>query len=79
VKGAVAARLSTLLLTQPQRRGLLGMPLQPRLRSKPTGGYLYWTQSRAQRGIARIAAVVQLLGESVDRYVWESSTETLSV
>jgi glucose/arabinose dehydrogenase len=57
-------------------RGLLGIALQPNF-AQTHGVYLYWTQSKSGT-VSADPADVPLLGNRVDRYVWDPSTQTLT-
>src|ERR687887_524971 len=57
-------------------RGLLGIALQPNF-AQTHGVYLYWTQSQSGT-VSSAPADVPLLGNRVDRYVWDPSTRTLT-
>ena len=56
-------------------RGLLGIALHPGFPGNP-GVYLYWTESSTGADSANLADVA-LLGNRVDRFVWNGSTLTL--
>jgi glucose/arabinose dehydrogenase len=53
-------------------RGLLGIALHPNFPANP-GVYLYWTESSTGADSAELADV-PLLGNRVDRFVWNGST-----
>ena len=53
-------------------RGLLGIALHPQFPVNP-GVYLYWTQTNSGVDNANLADV-PLLGNRVDRFVWNGST-----
>jgi glucose/arabinose dehydrogenase len=55
-------------------RGLLGIALHPDFPANP-GVYLYWTESSTETDSA-VLAEVPLLGNRVDRFVWNGSTLT---
>jgi glucose/arabinose dehydrogenase len=55
-------------------RGLLGIALHPGFPSNP-GVYLYWTESTTGADTANLANV-PLLGNRVDRYIWNGSSLT---
>src|SRR5205085_11807564 len=71
-----ATTLLTLPVNSASERGLLGIALQPNF-SKTHGVYLYWTQSKSGTVTADIADV-PVLGNRVDRYVWNPSAGTLT-
>src|SRR6266581_1236585 len=56
-------------------RGLLGIALHPSFPAIPSV-YLYWTESSTGADSANLAEVL-LLGNRVDRFVWNGSTLTL--
>src|SRR5205807_4086780 len=56
--------------------GLLGIALQPDFASTH-GVYLYWTESSTGLDSSNLADV-PLLGNRVDRYLWNANTQTLS-
>src|ERR671934_194047 len=66
----------TLPVNSFSERGLLGIALQPNF-TQTHGVYLYWTQSQSGT-VSSDAADVPLLGNRVDRYVWDPSTQTLT-
>jgi aldose sugar dehydrogenase len=72
--GAVAGTVLDLAVNSNSERGLLGMALHPRFKQKPYV-YLYHTESSTGVDTA-VAAEVPLLGNRVDRFVWDGSTLT---
>jgi glucose/arabinose dehydrogenase len=56
-------------------RGLLGIALHPSFPANPSV-YLYWTESSTGADSANLADVA-LLGNRVDRFIWNGSTLTL--
>ncbi len=74
--GAVAGTALDLAVNSASERGLLGIALQPDFASTH-GVYLYWTQSSTGADSAHLADV-PLLGNRVDRYVWNPATQTLT-
>lgn len=57
-------------------RGLMGIALHPNFPTNP-GVYLYWTESST--GVdTNVAANTPLLGNRVDRFVWNGTTGTLA-
>src|SRR6266853_2039510 len=58
-------------------RGLLGIALHPDFPANP-GVYLYWTESSTGADSANLADV-PLLGNRVDRFVWNAATQTLAM
>jgi uncharacterized protein (TIGR03118 family) len=75
VNGSVHTVL-TLPVNSFSERGLLGIALQPNF-AQTHGVYLYWTQSQSGT-VSSAPADVPLLGNRVDRYVWDPSTQTLT-
>jgi len=75
VNGSVRTVL-TLPVNSASERGLLGIALQPDF-TQTHGVYLYWTQS--QSGVVSDDITdVPLLGNRVDRYVWDPNQQTLT-
>jgi glucose/arabinose dehydrogenase len=66
----------TLPVNSFSERGLLGIALQPNF-ARTHGVYLYWTQSQSGT-VSSGPADVPLLGNRVDRYVWDPDTQTLT-
>jgi glucose/arabinose dehydrogenase len=58
-------------------RGLLGIALDPHFPSMPFV-YLYWTESTTGADSA-VAAETPLLGNRVDRFLWNGTTSTLTM
>jgi uncharacterized protein (TIGR03118 family) len=77
VNGSVVGTALDLPVNSASERGLLGIALQPDL-TQSHGVYLYWTQSSTGIDSSNIAEV-PLLGNRVDRYVWNPGTETLTL
>jgi len=75
VNGVVQGTVLNLDVNNFSERGLLGIALHPRFPSNP-GVYLYWTESTTG-GDTNIPSATPLLGNRVDRYVWNGSTLTL--
>jgi uncharacterized protein (TIGR03118 family) len=75
VNGSVHTVL-TLPVNSFSERGLLGIALQPDF-SHTHGVYLYWTQSQSGT-VSSAPAGVPLLGNRVDRYVWDPDAQTLT-
>jgi len=75
VNGAVVGTVLDLAVNSASERGLLGIALDPDL-THNHGVYLYWTQSGTTGDTTDLASV-PLLGNRVDRYVWNSSTQML--
>src|SRR5207248_1649879 len=76
VNGAVVGTALDLAVNSASERGLLGIALQPDFATSH-GVYLYWTQSSTGADSSNLADV-PLLGNRVDRYVWNPGTQTLS-
>src|SRR5438874_1274664 len=76
VNGAVAGTALDLTVNSASERGLLGIALDPDFATSH-GVYLYWTQSSTGADSANLADV-PLLGNRVDRYVWNPGTQTLT-
>jgi len=72
--GAVAGVALDLAVNSASERGLLGVALHPRFPATPLV-YLYWTESSTGADSAALADV-PLLGNRVDRFVWNGSTLT---
>jgi uncharacterized protein (TIGR03118 family) len=75
VNGSVHTVL-TLPVNSFSERGLLGIALQPNF-AHTRGVYLYWTQSKSGT-VSSDPADVPLLGNRVDRYVWNPARQTLT-
>jgi len=76
IKGAIVGTALDLAVNSASERGLLGIALQPDF-ARSHGVYLYWTQSSTGADSTDLAQV-PLLGNRVDRYVWNPGTETLA-
>jgi glucose/arabinose dehydrogenase len=75
VNGAVQSTVLDLAVNFGSERGLLGIALHPSFPTNP-GVYLYWTESTTGLDTA-VLSETPLLGNRVDRYVWNGSTLTL--
>src|ERR1051326_1092296 len=75
VNGAVVNTALDLAVNSASEGGLLGIALDPNF-SQNHFVYLYWTQSSTGSDTTDIAQV-PLLGNRVDRYVWDPATEKL--
>jgi glucose/arabinose dehydrogenase len=78
--GTVGLTVLDLAVNSFSERGLLGIALHPNFPANP-GIYLYWTESTATdasgaRVDTNVAGATPLLGNRVDRYVWDGSTLT---
>jgi aldose sugar dehydrogenase len=76
VNGAVVGTALDLAVNSASERGLLGIALQPDF-ANTHGVYLYWTQSSTGADSANLADV-PVLGNRVDRYIWDPGTQTLT-
>jgi glucose/arabinose dehydrogenase len=74
VNGAIQSTVLDLVVNSGSERGLLGIALHPNFPANP-GVYLYWTQSSTNSDTDNLA-LVPLLGNRVDRFVWNGSTLT---
>ena len=74
VNGAIQSTVLDLAVNSGSERGLLGIALHPDFPTNP-GVYLYWTESSTGVDNSNLANV-PLLGNRVDRYVWNGSTLT---
>ena len=76
VNGTVQATSLDLDVNNFSERGLLGIALHPQFPTNP-GVYLYWTESTTGADTS-VPSATSLLGNRVDRYVWNGSTSTLA-
>src|SRR5213079_2866157 len=76
VNGAVVGTALDLAVNSASERGLLGIALQPDF-ANTHGVYLYWTQSNTGADSAALPDV-PLLGNRVDRFVWDPVKQTLT-
>jgi glucose/arabinose dehydrogenase len=74
VNGALHSTVLDLAVNSGSERGLLGIALHPQFPANP-GVYLYWTESTTGADSGNLADV-PLLGNRVDRFVWDGSTLT---
>ncbi len=75
VNGVVQSTVLDLAVNSGSERGLLGVALHPDFPQNP-GVYLYWTESST--GVdTTVLANTPLLGNRVDRFIWNGSTLTL--
>lgn len=72
--GAVTSTVLDLAVNSGSERGLLGIALHPKFPSNP-GVYLYWTESSTGADTG-VLSETPLLGNRVDRFVWNGSTLT---
>src|SRR4051794_25490403 len=88
VNGAVTAVVLDLPVNSSSERGLLGIALHPDFPANPSV-YLYWTESSTGADSTNITEVgnpasafqpgsPQPLGNRVDRFTWNPSTQTLT-
>lgn len=71
VNGAVQSTVLDLDVNSGSERGLLGIVLQPNFPATPPV-YLYWTESTTD-GDTIVLSETTLLGNRVDRFVWDGS------
>src|SRR5437763_8857442 len=76
VNGAIVGTALDLAVNSASERGLLGIALSPNFATSH-GVYLYWTQSSTGLDSGNLADV-PLLGNRVDRYVWNPTSATLT-
>ncbi|HJZ92802.1 MAG TPA: TIGR03118 family protein, partial [Gemmataceae bacterium] len=76
VNGAIVGTALDLAVNSASERGLLGIALSPNFATDHLV-YLYWTQSSTGADSANLADV-PVLGNRVDRYVWNPNAKTLS-
>ncbi|HEU5220123.1 MAG TPA: PQQ-dependent sugar dehydrogenase [Gemmatimonadales bacterium] len=74
VNGVIQSTVLDLAVNSASERGLLGIALHPDFPSNP-GVYLYWTESSTGADSTDLANV-PLLGNRVDRFVWNGQTLT---
>ena len=74
VNGALTSTVLDLAVNSGSERGLLGIALHPKFPDNP-GVYLYWTESTTGADTT-VLAETPLLGNRVDRYIWNGSTLT---
>ena len=72
--GAVQGTVLDLAVNSGSERGLLGIALHPDFPADP-GVYLYWTESTTGAD-TNVLSETPLLGNRVDRYVWNGSALT---
>lgn len=72
VNGALHSVVLDLAVNSASERGLLGIALHPRFPRNP-GVYLFWTESTTGAD-STVLSEVPLLGNRVDRFVWNGST-----
>lgn len=74
--GAAPVVVLDLAVNNASERGLLGIALHPDFPDNP-GVYLYWTESTTGSDTSN-ADETTLLGNRVDRFVWDAATQTLT-
>jgi uncharacterized protein (TIGR03118 family) len=77
VNGDVTGTALDLAVNSASERGLLGIALQPNF-VNTHGAYIYWTESSTGADSANLADV-PLLGNRVDRFVWNPAAQTLTL
>src|SRR6266511_1304240 len=75
VEGVIGPSVLDLAVNFASERGLLGVALHPDFPDTPFV-YLYWTESTTGADTA-VLSETPLLGNRVDRFVWDGSTLTL--
>lgn len=75
VGGTIQGTVLDLAVNFGSERGLLGLALHPDFPANP-GVYLYWTESTTGADTS-VLSETPLLGNRVDRFVWNGSTLTL--
>jgi glucose/arabinose dehydrogenase len=75
VDGTLQSAVLDLAVNSASERGLLGIALHPQFPANP-GVYLYWTESTTGAD-STVLAETPLLGNRVDRFVWNGSALTL--
>jgi aldose sugar dehydrogenase len=74
IGGAVHSTVLDLAVNFASERGLLGIALHPEFPADP-GVYLYWTESTTGDD-TNVLSATPLLGNRVDRFVWDGSSLT---
>jgi glucose/arabinose dehydrogenase len=77
VNGAVQSTVLDLAVNFGSERGLLGIALHPQFPATPWV-YLYWTESTTGADTGVLSAT-PLLGNRVDRFVWDGSSLTIDI
>lgn len=75
LNGLINSTVLDLAVNFGSERGLLGIALHPRFPSNP-GVYLFWTESSTGNDTS-VLSETPLLGNRVDRFLWNGSTLTL--
>ena len=75
VNGVVTATVLDLAVNSASERGLLGIALHPDFPQNP-GVYLFWTESSTDADSTEVAEV-PVLGNRVDRFVWDGTSLSL--
>ncbi|HSI75963.1 MAG TPA: PQQ-dependent sugar dehydrogenase [Lunatimonas sp.] len=76
VKGNIQSTVLDLAVNFASERGLLGITLHPDFPANP-GVYLFWTESNSGTDTNNVSET-SLLGNRVDRYVWNEEPSTLT-
>ena len=76
VDGATTGVVLDLAVNSASERGLLGIALHPQFPARPWV-YLYWTESTTGAD-SDVTEEVPLLGNRVDRFVWDASAQSLT-
>lgn len=74
VNGVIQSPVLDLAVNSASERGLLGIALHPNFPANP-GVYLFWTESTTDADTT-VLAETPLLGNRVDRYIWNGTTLT---
>jgi glucose/arabinose dehydrogenase len=77
VNGVIQSTVLDLAVNSASERGLLGIALHPGFPSNP-GVYLFWTESTTGAD-SNVLVEVPLLGNRVDRFIWDGSTLTFGL
>lgn len=75
MNGAIQGTVLDLAVNFGSERGLLGIALHPSFPANP-GVYLYWTESTTGTD-TNVLSATPLLGNRVDRFVWDGNSLTL--
>ena len=75
MNGTIQSTVLDLPVNFGSERGLLGIALHPAFPTNP-GVYLYWTESTTGNDTS-VLSETPLLGNRVDRFIWDGSTLTL--
>lgn len=75
--GVIKGTALDLAVNNASERGLLGIALHPQFPDNP-GVYLYWTESTSGAD-SNTLSETSLLGNRVDRFIWDNSSGTLTM